>query len=109
MIYQNDAITSQILWDGPEAVADYDQWCAKYAANDFYEGGHHWVIALTKDPSEPIGAMGIRGEHQPGQADIGYWLGEEYWGQGYMSEAVRASSRMGSNISICTGFRLGPT
>ena len=90
LIYGNDAITSQILWDGPKEVSDYDSWCAKYAANDFYDGGHHWVITLAREPRQPIGAAGIRGEHQPGQADMGYWLGQQYWGQGYMSAAVQA-------------------
>lgn len=38
-----------------------------------------------------LGLIGFCGMHREGQlAEIGYWLGEPFWGQGYMSEAVRA-------------------
>ncbi|WP_127144260.1 GNAT family N-acetyltransferase [Pelagibacterium montanilacus] len=38
------------------------------------------------------GLIGFCGTHREGQfAEIGYWLGQPYWGQGYMSEAVRAT------------------
>lgn len=38
------------------------------------------------------GLMGFCGMHREGSdAEIGYWLGEPYWGQGYMTEAARAT------------------
>jgi [ribosomal protein S5]-alanine N-acetyltransferase len=50
----------------------------------------HFVICLSSAPSTVIGAVGL----VPGQgmyahtADLGYWLGEGYWGQGIMREAL---------------------
>lgn len=37
------------------------------------------------------GLMGFCGMHREGlHAEIGYWLGQPFWGQGYMTEATRA-------------------
>lgn len=37
------------------------------------------------------GLMGFCGMHREGpDAEIGYWLGEPYWGKGYMTEAATA-------------------
>ena len=45
-----------------------------------------FVIELKNE-----GAIGIVGFHNnDGDAEIGYWLGEPYWGQGLMSEALYA-------------------
>lgn len=41
------------------------------------------------DPED--GLIGFCGMHKEGRyAEIGYWLGQPYWGKGYMSEAVQA-------------------
>lgn len=38
-----------------------------------------------------MGLIGFCGTHRESQAaEIGYWLGQPYWGKGYMSEATRA-------------------
>jgi 8-oxo-dGTP diphosphatase len=41
----------------------------------------------------PIGAIGVHSTReprpQPGELVIGYWLGRNYWKQGFMSEAIR--------------------
>lgn len=50
---------------------------------------------VLKTLGEPIGCVGLvprGGEHcaatAPDQREIGYWLGEEHWGNGYIPEAV---------------------
>ena len=40
---------------------------------------------------ELIGFIGAR--IKPGTAELGYWLGRPYWGQGYMTEAARRVTR----------------
>ncbi|MEK7186619.1 MAG: GNAT family N-acetyltransferase [Patescibacteria group bacterium] len=37
---------------------------------------------------EVIGGIGIT-KIEKGEGELGYWLGEDYWGKGFMSEAVR--------------------
>jgi len=42
--------------------------------------------------AEPIGMVGLEIDGLRRDAEIGYWLGECFWGHGYMSEAVGAVS-----------------
>jgi RimJ/RimL family protein N-acetyltransferase len=46
------------------------------------------VVTLKSRPNEVIGAVSLTIEGD--EAEIGYWLGQNWWGEGYMSEAVRA-------------------
>lgn len=52
---------------------------------------------VLKDTEEPIGSCGIMfsdslhsAAMKQGQAEIGYWIGKPYWGQGFIPEAVKA-------------------
>ncbi|MGI6219254.1 MAG: GNAT family N-acetyltransferase [Bacteroidaceae bacterium] len=59
------------------------------------------VYALVlKETGEPVGSAGIiigDGLHSAaigsGEAEIGYWIGKPYWGQGLVPEAVRCLLR----------------
>lgn len=51
---------------------------------------------VLKETNEPIGSVGIMfadgvhsAEIQGGDAEIGYWIGVPYWGQGLIPEAVQ--------------------
>ena len=51
---------------------------------------------VLKETGEPVGSVGIMfgdglhsAEMQAGEAEIGYWIGVPYWGQGLIPEAVR--------------------
>lgn len=52
---------------------------------------------VLKATGEPVGCCGIMfpdwlqaEDGKPTQAEIGYWIGKPYWGQGLIPEAVRA-------------------
>lgn len=52
---------------------------------------------VLKDTGEPVGCCGIMisdslhaADMRSGQAEIGYWIGKPYWGQGLIPEAVDA-------------------
>jgi RimJ/RimL family protein N-acetyltransferase len=44
---------------------------------------------LIENNYTPIGAVGVDWR-QPDAPELGYWLGFEYWGQGFATEAARA-------------------
>jgi RimJ/RimL family protein N-acetyltransferase len=68
---------------------------------------HDWLsVALRQDPEtnfaiavggELVGTIGLQiGEDvYRHSAEIGYWLGEEYWGRGIATEAVRTVTEWG--------------
>ena len=52
---------------------------------------------VLKDTGEPVGSCGIMfadslhsATMKSGEAEIGYWIGKPYWGQGLIPEAVKA-------------------
>lgn len=49
-------------------------------------------LAITfKGEDQVIGSIGLVNDYEKdGYAEIGYVIGEEYWNQGYMSEALKA-------------------
>lgn len=53
-----------------------------------YQGKDKWVwaIALLEEPEELIGAIELIRNATP--ANRGFWLGKQFWGNGYMTEAV---------------------
>ena len=60
-------------------------------------GEDDYAITLKDNPDRPIGSIGMsvgaipkRGIEREDEAEIGYWLGQEYWGHGYATEALSA-------------------
>ena len=78
----------------PDGAAE--EWIATHAPT--FEKGDGVNLAVTlKDGGDLIGAIGlmINGEHQ--RAEIGYWIGKPYWGNGYCAEAAGAMLNFGFN------------
>jgi RimJ/RimL family protein N-acetyltransferase len=49
------------------------------------------VYAITKAENGAfLGCCGVEAMGDPETVEIGYWLGEPYWNQGYMTEAAHA-------------------
>lgn len=47
------------------------------------------MIFVIEIGGEAVGSIGIHGIKMGHKASIGYWLGENYWGKGIMSKAVK--------------------
>lgn len=58
---------------------------------------------VLNETNEPIGCCGIMFSNGLHSAEIGYWIGKPYWGQGLIPEAVKALlSRCFNELSIDT-------
>jgi len=54
-----------------------------------------WLAITLRSDGRQIGGIGLRVDQQHQHAELGYWLGVEYWGKGYASEAGREMIRYG--------------
>ncbi|HKJ60922.1 MAG TPA: GNAT family N-acetyltransferase [Hyphomicrobiales bacterium] len=51
-----------------------------------------WALVRQED-GVFMGVVGLMTKSEEDAATIGYWLGRDYWGQGYMTEAATAVAR----------------
>lgn len=61
-----------------------------------YDQGESVILAIQlKEKALLIGAIGLEISRLHQRAELGYWIGKEYWGQGYCTEAARQVLRFG--------------
>ena len=88
MTYARDAEATRYVsfptHRSPDDAREYLRRCAAGWAGD---GPFTWVI-LLRENGRLAGAIDIR--PQDHRVELGYILGREYWGRGYMTEVVRA-------------------
>ena len=73
----------------PYTLADAERWIGETTG---LEPPTHFAIAVD---GAAVGAVGLhlKKDIRRRTAEIGYWLGEEFWGRGITTEAVRAVTR----------------
>jgi len=54
-----------------------------------------WLAITLRTDGRQIGGIGLRIAQEHQHAELGYWLGIAYWGQGYATEAAREMLRFG--------------
>ncbi|ORY15856.1 acyl-CoA N-acyltransferase [Clohesyomyces aquaticus] len=77
-----------LAFPSPYTLQSAETWISQNLTPPF----NHFAVCLISSPSALIGGIGIK----PGSdvhthtAEIGYWLGQEYWGKGIVAEALQA-------------------
>jgi ribosomal-protein-alanine N-acetyltransferase len=75
-------------------------WIATHQAR-FYEGrGAVFAICLQRDDLL-IGAIELQRVGSYNRAELGYWIGTEYWNRGYCTEAAKAILDFGFKVLWC--------
>lgn len=84
----DEEVTKYLTWPAHNSLEitenTVDHWVSQYTQEDFY----HWAI-VPKELGQPIGTIGAVNQNNAiGMVHIGYCIGKDWWGQGYMSEAL---------------------
>ncbi|MCM0582229.1 GNAT family N-acetyltransferase [Weissella diestrammenae] len=86
---------------------------------NYFMSPHIFAMTLKENVDHVIGLIGLelvddgngKSFMKPGEAEISYWIGESYWGQGLTPEAIEAVVRYGFetlNLSkIWCGYKDG--
>jgi RimJ/RimL family protein N-acetyltransferase len=88
----NHDILRWLVWEGPESIADlegrFEHWArpAKDAVDYLFAVAERAAPDATDEPL--VGTLGLRCSGHAGMADVGYWIGQPYWGRGYATEAI---------------------
>lgn len=74
-----------------------EQWIATH--QERFESGDLVNFAIVlKQGNRLIGAIGLNITPAHSRAELGYWIGKEYWGKGYATEAAAAVLRYGFDV-----------
>ncbi len=76
----------------PYAASDAVQWIAGMGERVRTGRGREWLITRSgvEGPAAVVGAVGLGIDPAHRWAELGYWIGKDFWGAGYATEAARA-------------------
>jgi ribosomal-protein-alanine N-acetyltransferase len=88
---RNPNVARYTLWEEHRTIADTMTFLRDYAVLRYLEGmAEPYAITIKPDP-RPVGTCGCFWAALPHQTmELGYWIGEPFWGNGYVVEACRA-------------------
>lgn len=82
----NENITKNTLsLPYPYTIADAKAWFESHKDNELNKKAYDFGI-IDKERDDIIGVVGIS-NYQGHRGELGYWIGQAYWNQGYASEA----------------------
>ena len=93
--FLSDAEVTRYMHFSSWSELDRQQWFRRCLENDrrSHRESYNWGIAL-RDTNRLIGWLGIGASSRfPNERSCGYALDRRFWGQGYMTEALRAVLR----------------
>ncbi|MHB8896797.1 MAG: GNAT family N-acetyltransferase [Candidatus Geothermincolia bacterium] len=79
----------------PYSPKDAREWIVLNQAEQHHRHPGMASFAIDID-GEAVGCVGMS-DIEVHKAEIGYWLGEEFWGQGIATQALRLATRYGFN------------
>ncbi|MFH1138351.1 MAG: GNAT family N-acetyltransferase [Pseudomonadota bacterium] len=73
-----------------------EKWIAAHPSQFYNDEGVTLAITLRLE-KKLIGAIGLKITKEHHRAELGYWIGHEYWNKGYCTEAAAAVVTYGFN------------
>ncbi|TFB14230.1 N-acetyltransferase [Filobacillus milosensis] len=80
----------------PYTIDSAKDWISKHPSQIEEESVYPFAIYNQQD-NRLIGTMSIRPNHRHKRGEIAYWIGKDYWGQGFATEAAKRVIKFGSD------------
>ncbi len=78
----------------PYSKENYEQWLP--ICDEGIEKGTSYRFAIRENEiGKLIGLIGLHIDKTHQKAELGYWLGKDFWGNGYLTETVNAVLKFG--------------
>ena len=74
-----------------------EAWIGTHRESFYNNTGITYAI-VKKDDNKLIGAIGLMINSNHKKAELGYWIGVPYWGQGYCTESSKEIIKLGFDI-----------
>lgn len=87
--YANNPKIAEMTLNIPYPYQEKDaKWWIDVAKKGFANSDHFIFAICPKSTNTFIGGIGLEIDKPPKSAELGFWIGEPFWNQGYMTEAV---------------------
>lgn len=96
MKYANNPKIAEMTLNIPHPYKEKDAITWLNMANQRFEEESGYVFAIAELSSDEfIGGIGLEINIRFNRAELGFWIGEPFWNQGYISEATKEVLRFG--------------
>lgn len=97
--YANHPQISKMTLNIPYPYKEKDAISWINMANQGFEEKNHFVFAICKQADHQfMGGIGLHINTRFNRAEMGFWIGEPFWNQGYVTEAAGEILRFGFKI-----------
>lgn len=87
--YANHPQISEMTLNVPHPYREKDAISWINMANEGFEDKNHFVFAICKQTDDQfMGGIGLRLNTRFNHAELGFWIGEPFWNNGYVTEAT---------------------
>lgn len=105
-LMKNEAVHVNLAGEGPASEEELLN-TFRRREEEMKTGQSCYLAIELADQPGIIGSIGIIFKFSPQQADLGYWLDEQYWNKGYMTEAIRLACHLA--FEYCCAVRVYAT
>ncbi len=81
----------------PYTEKDAIDWISSQVVDFQEERNTNFAVTLKSD-NELIGAIGLKFNKDFDNAELGYWIGVDYWNMGYATEAAKRTVKFGFEV-----------
>ncbi|WP_226658997.1 GNAT family N-acetyltransferase [Pseudalkalibacillus hwajinpoensis] len=92
----NQELASILGLPHPYELEHAEEWIA-IQPEQIQKGLEYPLTIVAKKENEIIGTITMRIDKNNNKGELGYWIGREYWGKGFATEAVKRMIEFGFN------------